>query len=411
MPSVARPAEGLGEVYLDLHIHIGWAGNPGGGVKISAARDLTLANILTECRDRKGIHMVGVIDAATSGALADLQGLLATGLVVELPGGGLSHVGEVTLIPGAEVEVLHTANGKAIHLCCYLRGVRELREFAAWQSARVRNCHLSSQRHHGTTAAEVTAFVGSLGGFVIPAHIFTPFKGTLGAAAAVAEAIPPELWDHVPAVELGLSADTDLADELPELSRFAFVTDSDAHSLGKIGREYNLLHLAAPTFDELVRALRGQDGRGIAANFGLEPRLGKYHRSYCLTCDRRLEGEPPVLACPVSPDHKVVLGVLDRIRHYQERQAEAGIQRIPRGRPPYVHQVPLQFVPGLGKRSMERLLAAFGTEMGVLHRASAADLAAVVGEKLAALVVRAREGTLAIEAGGGGIYGKVLADK
>ena len=410
MPSLPGPDSGLQAVYLDLHIHLGWAGEPGGGVKISAARDLTLANILLECRERKGIGMVGVIDAATAGALEDLERLLADGRVEELPGGGLSFGGDVTLIPGAEVEVAHAANGKAVHLTCFVRGARELRELGAWQRGRVRNRQLSTQRHHGTTAADVVQFVGSLGGIVIPAHIFTPFKATLGAAPTVADVIPPELWHHVPAVELGLSSDTALADELPELSRFTYVTNSDSHSLGKIGREYNLLHVAEPTFDELVMALREQAGRRVAANYGLDPRLGKYHRTYCLDCDRRLAGEPPVLECDANPAHKLVLGVLDRIRHYRTLQEAAGIGPVPRERPPYVHQIPLSFVPGLGKRAMEKLLGAFGTEMGVLHRASGQELAEVVGPRLAHLIVGAREGTLPIEAGGGGLYGKVMTE-
>ncbi|MGE5674650.1 MAG: endonuclease Q family protein [Mycobacterium leprae] len=408
MPNFALPAEGLKPLYLDLHIHLGWAGEPGGGVKISAARDLTLANILKECRERKGIGMVGVIDSSTSGALADLEQLMAAGTVADLPGGGLTYEGDVTLIPGAEVEVAHAANGKAIHLLCFVRGSRELREFAQWQRQRVRNTHLSTQRHHDTTASDLVAFVSQLGGIVIPAHIFTPFKATLGAAAAVEEVIPRELWPHVPAVELGLSSDTALADELPELSHFTYVTDSDAHSLGKIGREYNLLHVAEPSFDELVKALRNQEGRRVAANYGLDPRLGKYHRTYCLDCDTRLEGDPPVLACPRNPNHRLVLGVLDRIRHYQVKQA--GMGRLAVERPPYVHQIPLQFVPGLGKRTLERLLAAFGTEMGVLHQATPEALTEVVGPKLAGLIVGAREGSLPISAGGGGIYGKVLSE-
>jgi uncharacterized protein (TIGR00375 family) len=406
MPSGDIPAEALRPVYVDLHIHLGWAGEPGGCVKIAAARDLTLDNVLRECRERKGIQMVGVIDAATAGALADLERLLQAGIVFELPGGGLSYRGEVTLIPGAEVEVVH--RGKPVHLLCYLRGVRELREFAAWQRARVRNPHLSSQRHHGTDAADVVEFVGALGGIVIPAHIFTPHKAILAAAPAVAEVIPREFWPHVPAVELGLSADTALADGLPELAAFAYVTNADAHSLPSIGREYNRIEVAAPSFDELVRALREEGGRRVAANYGLDPRLGKYHRTYCLRCERRLTGEPPVPACPVDPEHPVVLGVLDRIWHYRSRQAD--LPRIRRERPPYIHQIPLRFVPGLGKRAMERLLAAFGTEMGVLHQASPEALAEVVGPKLAERVVAAREGRLAIAEGGGGVYGKVLAE-
>lgn len=396
-------ADRLQIVYADLHVHLGWAGDPGGAVKIAAARDLTLANILAEARDRKGLGLVGVIDAATSGALEDLERLLEGGRVQERPGGGLAY-GGLTLIPGAEVEVVH--RGRPVHLLCYFRGVEGLRAFARWQADRVRNTRLSTQRHHGTTAADVVEAAAARGGVVIPAHIFTPHKAVLAAAPAVSEVIPPDLWAAVPAVELGLSADTALADELPELSRFPFVTNSDAHSLGRIGREYNQLLLREPSFDEWLRALREEGGRRILANFGLDPRLGKYHRTFCLDCGRKVEGDPPVLRCPADPAHRVVLGVLDRIRHYAAWQ-EGRFARAARPRPPYVHQVPLSFVPGLGRRGLERLLAAFGTEMAVLHEVAEDELAEVVGPKLARLVVLAREGRLAIESGAGGIYGRV----
>lgn len=394
------------EVYADLHVHLGRAGSPPGAVKISAAADLTLAGILRECRDRKGVAMVGVIDAASAGALADLEQLLAQGEVAEQPGGGLAFGGDVTLIPGAEIEVLHER--RPLHLLCYLPGLPELREFARWRGGRVRNLQLSTQRHHGTTASEAVAFTADLGGFAIPAHIFTPFKSALGAASLLGEIIDPGLWESVPAVELGLSSDTALADELPELSRFAYLSNSDAHSLGKIAREYNLLRLEALTFHELQLALSGQMGRGILANYGLDPRLGKYHRTYCLVCDRRLEGEPPLLKCPVDPGHRLVLGVLDRIRHYRDYQA--GLSVVERQRPPYIHQVPLQFVPGLGSRTLDRLLAAFGSEMAVLHRAGREELREVVGAERAELVVAAREGRLRIEPGGGGVYGRVAVE-
>lgn len=405
----------LAEYFADLHVHLGWAGEPGGGVKISAARDLTLAAILTECRSRKGIQVVGVIDASTAGALSDLERLLESGSVAERPGGGLAFEGGVTLIPGAEVEVLHPLTGtsrRPLHLLCYFRGARELREFAAWEQTVVRNRQLSTQRHHGASASDVVRLVSDLGGFVVPAHIFTPYKSVFSAAPSLGEVIDPELWDAVPAVELGLSSDTALADELPELRAFTFLSNSDAHSLGRIAREYNRVRLAEPSFDELLRAFRENGGRRVLANYGLEPRLGKYHRTYCLTCERRVEGEPPALICPAGPSHRLVLGVLDRIRLYGGRGAGGVRSGEPAGRtrPDYVHQIPLQFVPGLGPRGLERLLEAFGTEMAVLHAASEAELAEVVGRRTAGLVVAARTGRLALEEGAGGFYGRVVTE-
>jgi len=396
----------LVDIYADLHVHLGWAGSPGAGVKISAARDLTLAGILQECQERKGISMVGVIDATTSGALEDFEALLASGVVHELADGGLSYRDEVTLIPGAEIEVIHAPNRKPLHLLCYLPGARQLREFAAWQRSLVKNLSLSTQRHHGTSPSDAVSFVGQLGGIVIPAHIFTPFKSAFAAAPRLSDLIDPGLWRHIPAVELGLSSNTELADRLSELQSFSYVTNSDAHSLGKIAREYNRIAMAAPTFGEWQKALRGVDGRAVQANFGLDPRLGKYHRTFCLDCDQRCSGEAPVLICPLDPSHKLVVGVLDRIEQIRSLDRS---DRIVRQRPPYVHQIPLQFVPGLGRRGMNRLLSAFGTEMAVLHQATELELVEVVGQRLASLVLAARSGHLGIESGAGGVYGRVLS--
>lgn len=395
---------GLQPYFVDLHIHLGRAG-ANLPVKISAANDLTLANILRECKQRKGIGIVGCIDAAAPQAAHDLEALVASGDVAALPGGGLRFEDGVTLLLGCEAEVAHAGpqGARPVHLLVFVPGLAELAEFRAWQSTQVKNPTLSSQRHK-CSAAELVAFAAALGGVVIPAHCFTPYKATLSAADAVADVVPPELWEHVPAVELGLSSDTDLADEIPELHRFPFVTDSDAHSLPSIGREYNQLLLGAPTLAEVVKALRGQDGRRVLANYGLDPRLGKYHRTYCLACDRRIPGEPPVLQCDVDPAHRVVEGVLDRIRRIAATQAPTP----PPERPPYQHQVPIRFIPGLGRSKLDKLIAAFGSEMAVLHQASPADLDSVVGPKLAALIVGAREGTLALESGAGGHYGKVL---
>lgn len=72
--------------------------------------------------------------------------------------------------------------------------------------------------------------------------------------------------------------------------------------------------------------------------------------------------------------------------------------------------MPLEFVPGIGPRSIDRLIQEFGSEMAILHDAGEEDIAAVVGPKAAHLIIRAREGALPLLAGGGGRYGRALAD-
>ena len=73
-----------------------------------------------------------------------------------------------------------------------------------------------------------------------------------------------------------------------------------------------------------------------------------------------------------------------------------------------LHQIPLRDIPGIGKKTFQRLLEAFGTEMAVIHRASEEELAEVLNYKIAERIIKARTGNLKIEDGGGGHYGKVV---
>ena len=94
--------------------------------------------------------------------------------------------------------------------------------------------------------------------------------------------------DKIPAIELGLSSDTFLADKISELETKSFLTNSDAHSLPKIAREYNRIQVEGISFKDFLKALKREDGRKILANYGMDPKLGKYHRTYCETCDKRI---------------------------------------------------------------------------------------------------------------------------
>jgi uncharacterized protein (TIGR00375 family) len=214
-------------------------------------------------------------------------------------------------------------------------------------------------------------------------------------------------WEQIPAIELGLSADAFLADRIAELSGKSLLSNSDAHSGPKIGREYNLIEMESACFDELLMALRCQDGRHVNANFGLDPRLGKYHRTFCEDCQHTAMGEPPVEICERCNSDNITMGVLDRIVAI----ADYDEPHPPDFRAPYQYQVPLQFVPGVGTVTLNRLINYFGSEMAVLHGASHEEIGQCVGQKIAERIIQAREGTLALKAGGGGRYGKALTEK
>jgi len=388
--------------FMDLHIHVGRSldGRP---VKIPASLNLTVPNILLEALKKKGIQLISIVDCASPGVLTDLQTLLADGCLRELDQGGFSYLDSLTLIPGVELE---TQEGKGqAHFLAYFPNLAKLESFAAFVAGQVKNPQLSTQACH-LPARDLLAAVKEQEGIFVPAHIFTPHRSIYGAcAASLAERFPSQA-KVITAVELGLSADSQMAWLLQELRELVFLTNSDAHSLEKIGREYNQVSLANPTFTELQYLLRHKKGRAVLANYGLDPRLGKYHRSYCNKCTQACAAERPVLVCPQCGEQRnFVVGVWDRINSLSPG-GEVPVPEIP-----YYYQVPLSFLPGLGKKTQAKLLERFGTEMNVLHQASSADLAEVVGPALAHLIIRAREGELYLKPGAGGIYGKVNSGK
>lgn len=96
------------------------------------------------------------------------------------------------------------------------------------------------------------------------------------------------------------------------------------------------------------------------------------------------------------------MGVYDRIEIVKDQESNS-----PSSRPYYQYQVPLQFMPGVGNKAIEKLLAKFGTEMTILNKVTVDDLETVVGEKQAKIIDESRKGQVHIHAGGGGVYGKL----
>lgn len=394
------------EIYADLHVHLGRTSD-GRPVKMAAARDLTFENIMAECAFRKGIELVGVVDAVTPPAQRDIGTMIEAGELWEVKGGGLRYRDRVTVLPGAEVEAVDS-RGRPSHWVVFLPGLEELREFSDRLGGHVKNRTLSTQRSDWSPA-DVCRQALELGALVYPAHAFTPYKSVYGTCTSrLGNLLGEELAARVPALELGLSSNTAMASRVSELDGKTFLSDSDAHSLPKIGREHNLVQAEESNFQEVRMALRGEGGRRVVANYGLDPRLGKYHRTYCLRCERAAEEPPPVYRCPRCGGSEVVMGVRDRLEEIADRPP---IDQDPApDRPPYYHQIPLEFVPGAGQKTLDRLIAAFGSEMAVLHRAEEKDLAEVAGPGIARLILAAREGILALSAGGGGHYGKVSVE-
>ena len=394
----------MNEIFADLHVHIGRS-EQGKPIKITAARSLNFANIAKECYERKGISVVGIIDCASPYVIEDIENFLKTGEAYEIKDGGIIYKDKVCILLGSEVETSEVGrNGHkgAAHNVCFFPHLKDIKGFSQEMSHHIKNITLSTQRSD-LSGYELIDIVEKYNGILIPAHIFTPHKSYYGNCTDRLENIFKEKYDKIFAVELGLSSDTFLADMISELEDKTFVTNSDAHSLPKIAREYNKIQVEDISFKEIVMALKNEGGRKILANYGLDPKLGKYHRTYCDNCESVIETKHPVEVCPKCGSDKVTFGVFDRIELIKDKETT----KSPENRPPYIYQVPLGFIPGVGPRYITKLLDAFGTEMNILHKLSKDDIEAVVGEKIANKIVDARDGNVKIESGGGGVYGKV----
>jgi uncharacterized protein (TIGR00375 family) len=392
------------EIFADLHVHIGRS-EKGKPIKITAARSLNFANIAKECADRKGINVVGIIDCASPYVIEDIENFLKTGDAYELEDGGIIYKDKVCILLGSEVETSEKGrNGKcgSAHNVCFFPHLKDIKAFSNEMSHHIKNIALSTQRSD-LSGYELIDIVEKYNGILIPAHVFTPFKSYYGNCTDRLENIFKEKYDKIFAIELGLSSDTYLADMISELESKTFVTNSDAHSLPKIAREYNKMLVEDISFKEIVKALKNEDGRKVIANYGLDPKLGKYHRTYCDDCEKSIETNKPVEICPMCGGKNVTFGVFDRIELLKDKSET----KSPENRPPYVYQIPLGFIPGIGGKTIEKLLNTFETEMNILHKLSKDDIESVVGEKVANNIENARNGNCRVQSGGGGNYGKV----
>ncbi|MBD3341224.1 MAG: hypothetical protein GF353_19110 [Candidatus Lokiarchaeota archaeon] len=138
---------------------------------------------------------------------------------------------------------------------------------------------------------ELVDLLTDLGCLIGPAHAFTPFRAIFRQKRfSSLEECYEDATKRISFLELGLSANTDLADRLDCLKEVSFLSNSDAHSQrpSSLGREFNRMLLDHPSFEEISLAINRKDSRKIELNLGLHPKLGKYYNMFCYKCRRRV---------------------------------------------------------------------------------------------------------------------------
>lgn len=254
------------------------------------------------------------------------------------------------------------------------------------------------------------------GAYLVPAHIWTPWFAVLGSQSGFDSVTDcyGDLSGHIFAVETGLSSDPAMNWRLSQLDRYRLVSNSDAHSPGKLGREATSFDTDIDYF-AIRRAL--ETGDGYAGTVEFFPEEGKYHHDGHRRCNVRMTPEETRAhgnRCPACGQPATV-GVLHRVAALADRtEAEA---TPPATAGDVASLVPLPEMLGelvasgpsskTVDRHYDRLLAALGSELSILRDVPVDDIARLASPLVAEAVARLRAGTVIREAGYDGEYGVI----
>jgi uncharacterized protein (TIGR00375 family) len=268
----------------------------------------------------------------------------------------------------------------------------------------------------GLDAKELLRIVldSSLDALFIPAHAWTPHFSVFGSASGFdsLEECFEELTPHIHAIETGLSSDPPMNWRLSALDGLTLISNSDAHSPSKIGREATIFDRSisyGPIRDAIITR------KGFIGTVEFFPEEGKYHYDGHKACGVSLspaETRQRNEICPLCLK-KVTVGVMNRVGKLADR--EEGYR--PEGAPIFHSLIPLQELiaetlkVGASSKKVAKayqaLLEQLGNEHTILMDSPLNDIEAAGSPLLREAVARMRAGNVRIIPGYDGEYGKV----
>ncbi len=251
---------------------------------------------------------------------------------------------------------------------------------------------------------------------VIPAHAWTPWFSIFGANSGFdsIEECFGELSKYIYAIETGLSSDPEMNWRLSTLDPLTLISNSDAHSPNRLGREANAFDCELD-YKEIVEAIRKKDRKKLLYTIEFFPEEGKYHfdgHRQCGVIFSPKETKAHQYLCPKC--HKrLTIGVMHRVEELSDRPEGF----IPKNAIPSIHLIPLEEILAeamgyrIGTKAVEteydRLTERGGSEFRILLDATPEELATFVPPKVLEGIIRMRKGRVSIVPGHDGVYGKI----
>lgn len=409
----------MAEMFIaDFHIHSRYS--------IATSKETT-PEMLDLWARRKGIKVVGTGDfthPAWREELAEKLEPAAEGLYtlkrdrrIEDPVAGPAL--RPHFIVSGEISTIYKKNGRVrkVHHLILLPGLEPAAAIAR-RLERIGNLHSDGRPILGLDSRELLAIVLELcpGAVFIPAHIWTPHFSLYGAYSGFddIEECFGDLTGQIHALETGLSSDPPMNWRLSALDRYTLVSNSDAHSPVKLGREANIFHTEL-SYGHIRCALEKKEADEFYGTIEFYPEQGKYHydgHRKCKVCFKPAETRAAGGICPLCGG-RITTGVLHRV----EALADRSEGFVPAAKKHFESLVPLLdvlmaaggFATACKKvmHGYRELLRELGPELFILRRAPLNDIEPVAGAAAAGSIGRLRRGELEIEPGYDGAYGKI----
>ncbi len=251
---------------------------------------------------------------------------------------------------------------------------------------------------------------------VIPAHAWTPWFSIFGANSGFdsIEECFGEMTPFIHAIETGLSSDPEMNWRLSALDGITLISNSDAHSPNRLGREANAFDCALD-YGELTETLRTKDRKRFLFTLEFFPEEGKYHydgHRECGVIFAPSQTKTHQYLCPKC-HKKLTVGVMHRVEELADRPEGF----VPRNAIPSIHLIPLEEIlaEALGQRvgtkavevEYEKLLERGGSEFQILLDATPDELQSFVSPRVLEAIIRMRQGKVLILPGHDGAYGKI----
>ena len=392
----------------DFHIHS----------KFSRATSKEMeVETLARWAKKKGIALLGTGDFTHPTYFAELRSKL------EPSGNGLFRLkkGEqgVQYLLTTEVSNIYTQNGKGrrIHTLIFAPS------FEVVEAIRSKLGNLGKLSSDGRpiftfAAKELAKMVLDISPecLIIPAHAWTPWFSIFGANSGFdsVEECFEELSIHIHAIETGLSSDPEMNWRLSALDSITLLSNSDAHSPNRLGREANVFDCALD-YREIAETIRKKDRKRLLFTVEFFPEEGKYHydgHRECGVIFSPSQTKANRYLCP-SCGKKLTIGVMHRVEELADRQEGF----IPKNAIPSLHLIPLEEIIAealdvrVGTKAVEaeyeRLVERGGSEFRILLDATPDELASFVPSHILDGIVRMRQGKVSIIPGHDGVYGKI----